>query len=165
MSGKKHFLDSADALYLCFRTLKLSTREVAVELNINESTLHKYIMGHVACPVGVFRDIYSYAVRHKYDSEASILRSVLIPEGQDLVNVNPDLVITLKTVEAELIEDMQKLSDLSRIYEAAIDDGEITFHEHQQLKFAIEEAIAAVKRTEAKIDQEIEKLMANKKKA
>ena len=153
MSGDKHYEDSKSALNVCFRSYSLSAREVALAINIPHDTLQKYILGVSCCPVEVFRKIYIYAVDHKKDAEASILRNVLIPKNYKLVTTNPESVVTLDTVDAEVVEDMDVIGSLIRLFKSAVADDVITYNEYVDLIRAGEKVIAAVKRTILKIKQ------------
>ena len=154
MSGDKHYEDSKSALNVCFRSYSLSAREVALAINIPHDTLQKYILGVSCCPVEVFRKIYIYAVDHKKDAEASILRNVLIPKNYKLVTTNPESVVTLDTIDAEFCEDYEKISAYWNSFKGAAEDGIITYQENQHMDLLEEEAISAIRRTGAKRRQE-----------
>lgn len=123
-----HYSYSQWVLYTIFRARKdHSLEEISERISVPYSTMKKYAIGRMACPVDVLKKIY-LATRHP------LIKELLEPEGYELNPRGPVGVCKLVTVDQRIIEAYAKITDLQRAFAKAYEDGLIDSQDYQDIK-------------------------------
>ena len=140
-----HYSHSQWVLYAIFRVRKdHSLEDTSERIGVPYSTMKKYVIGRMACPVEVIKKVY-LVTRHP------LLKELLEPEGYELQPRGHIGACTLPTVAERINEAFAKITDLQRSYAKALSDGVIDTQEYQDLrvmrgnaKDAIEDILEAI---------------------
>lgn len=142
---ESHFADSQWVLYAIFRIRKdRSLEEVSEKINVPYSTMRKYVIGKMACPVEVIKRTYA-VTRHQ------LLKELLEPEGFELIPKGKCSLHLLPSVDAHTVDAMGKLVDLQRKFEKYFEDQRLDSQEYRDLKILKGEVADAINHLWGKI--------------
>ena len=138
--GESHYQISEWVLKTIFTIRRdHSLEDISERIGVSYSTMRKYRAGKMACPVEILKKTY-LATRHP------LLKELLEPEGFELQPKDTAYLTLMPTVEAHIIEAFGKITDLERSYRKAIEAGQITPDDYNDIRVKRGEAIDAIHR-------------------